>query len=401
MSSRFAPVLTWQDLPSTTTPWDKANIERHEKAIGAAYAGEGCVDLDEPQFTSGGTTDDQRLTAALSHCAAQTMRPWIRFPARRTAFSQGGRVPFNGMKLVGPNSPHNKNLEVEFNTNGSPPVNHMVRLTCGSGASSWFVGPAADRFDVIVKDLAIYGNSNTQFWQQTAGTLYSTTFDSLTFFGLMAGIGSQTSKALLTQTMFCGHWSSIGIAGTQFNLGGSDNALWMYGYINIGSPGGALAANNRPQMIIDSMSKTSIGYLYVTVEPDDDYGGVLLSGSSSSGGNTIFGGSFEGLNLANPAMRAPLRITGGNWNFVGGWFGQTSSTSNALGAVEQTGGNITMYGPHYMRSDATAVAFPFLYQTGGTARIRDLTSMRGGEQARVRWSDGTTVLAPLPANDLA
>lgn len=400
MSSRFTPVLTWADLPTQTTPWDKANIERHEVAIGAAYAGEGCVDLDEAQFTNLGTTDDQRLTSALTFCAAQTMRPWIRMPARRIQFATGGRVPYNGLKICGPNSPHNKNLEIEWTSTASAPVNHEIRLTCGNGASSWFVGPAAARYDVIVKDLAFYGNSTTQFWQQTAATLYSATFDSLTFYGLMAGIGSETSKALITQVMFAGHWSAISIAGTQFNLGGSDNALWMYGYLNMGTPGGAIANAGRPQIIIDSMSKTSVGYLYITLEADDDYSGLLLSGGTSFGGVTFFGGSFEGRGVTQPSMRAPIRVTGGNWTFVGGWYGQTSSASNALGVVEQTGGNIAMHSPHYMRSDATAVTFPFLYQTGGTAKIHDLLSMRSGEQARVRWADTTTVLAPLPVNVL-
>ncbi len=88
--------------------------------------------------------------------------------------------------------------------------------------------------------------------------------------------------------IFSGHWTVIGFTDTQFTLGGSDCSLWEGGFINIGPP--SAAGNGAPQIIFDYLSKTNVGYMYVTC--NNDWGGLTVKGNAKNHVR-IWGGSFE------------------------------------------------------------------------------------------------------------
>ncbi len=99
-----------------------------------------------------GSTDDAKLTAALSYAQAQTFIPAIQFPAREVVLSLS-RTPFSGMKLIGPGGYGGpKNLELASGKYASG----RVRLNVGVGTSSWMVGTGT-LYDIFVGNIAFYG----------------------------------------------------------------------------------------------------------------------------------------------------------------------------------------------------------------------------------------------------
>ncbi len=318
-----------------------------------------------------GANDDAKLTAALSYAAAQTHIPAIVFPARNISFSTGGRIPFNGMKLVGPPGCIGpKNLEL-----GIKLANHVITLSVGVDASAWFNG-TADTYNVYMEGLAIQNGGSSQFWNQASGTLYASEFKSLTFYGMTHIFGSATAKCNMMQVGFTGMWQVIGGVGLQFYLGGADCNLWMNGYCNFGNGGSGAGAY---AVTFETLSSSNIGYFYITNL--GGWAGMLLSGTGT--GTSFHGGTYEGL-PGTFATAPPITITGGDWTFHGGAFDFT--TTPAQGIVVQSGGRVAFFGPS-MNSGASP---PFLYQTGGSAVIAAPVGAGGGASFPVRWSDGTT-----------
>jgi hypothetical protein len=306
-----------------------------------------------------GASDDAKLDAALTYAAAQTYIPTIQFPARTLNLSKS-RVPFSGMKLIGPAGHGPKNLELASGkyTNGK------VRLTCGSGSSSWFVAGSQNLYDIYIGNMAFHGNATSQFWEQSAGTLYACQFHSLTHYGFKHVFGSPASKALFTQVIFSGHWTNIGAQDTQFMIGGSDNALWRDGYINIDNAG---IFPGRYQIIFSSLSNTSLGYVYLTCSGGTR--GLLVEGSASD--VTFFGGTYEGYKSYDPAPGNLVRVTGGNVAFYGTRFGQAMGSPDASehGFVEVTSGNVLLHRPIF-DPGSTGASVPLAYVSGGKLEVQ-------------------------------
>lgn len=338
----------------------------------------GVVFLDE----FAGASDDAKLTAALSYAAAQTHIPAIQFPARDINLSTAGRVPFNGMKLIGPSGSGGP-AQLELS---SAYANHRILLSVGSDASAWFNGAGLTLYDVYVSGLAFQNANNaSQFWAQPSGTLYACEFNALTFYGMTHIFGSATVKALCTQVIFSGMWEVIGGNGTQFYIGGSDCCFWVPGYCNFGN-GGSVNADTYG-VKFETLGKSSVGYLYLTCL--GGWSGMLLSGGGT--GVSFHGGTYEGLNAGNPTTGTPVTITGGDWSFHGASF---SFVTTAAGIINQSGGTVALYSPAY--SPAAASPSPLIYQTGGSAVVLAPAGV-GGANVPVRWSTGSTVNLPFNA----
>lgn len=359
-------------------------------AVGTVSSRTECGQVYVDDFA--GADDAAKFTAARSHALAQTRVPWIVLPAR--VFNTGSSTwPIaNGLKVRGPgfwNAPMNEEVAAGAGVVGK------WQTSCGSGTSALF-SATGTVYDVCFSGITFHGGPTSQIFRSTVNA-YACQWDNLTFYGCKSAFGdyANAEKFLLTQCDFTGHWNHQGVAGTQYFLGGSDNNLWRGGYINI-DVGGTPPSAGAPSIVLDSMSKTNVGYIYMTCR--STWGGVVINGAQECN-IAFFGGSYEGVSAASPAAYSPITINGGTNSFFGPWVGQTySGTTN--GVVTQTGGIAHFYSPVYNRASAAPATYPWLYQTGGTARIYSPVCLTVGEQIRVRWSTGVTDTAALPANGI-
>lgn len=349
----------------------------------------GVVELD----AFPGATDDAKLTAAMSFAAAQDKRPAIRFPARDVTLTQGGRVVYDGMKLVGPAGADGpKNL-----TSGtSPMLTHRVNVAVGGGSSALFVeNGSTDVYDVQIRDLAFQAtNTGSQFYHGPTRALFACQFHSLSFDSFLSVFGTPTDAANIVQVVFSGHWTVAKGYACQFHLRGADNSLWNDAMLNIDTT--RAAPGSEPYYVkFNGISKTKVGYIFGTAAPG--WSVLSLNGSGSLGGNSFFGGTLEGL-PGTPATQ-PLVVIGGSggvWNFFGTMFNYVAS-AGIDGAIVQYDGRLNLHDVTYVRHSATAVTWPLLYQAGGSARVTDPFAGTAGESVRVRWSSGAVT---TPANAL-
>ncbi len=373
------------------SPADGQTIQRSGSywvnAVPTGGASGGVVQLDD----FAGANDDAKFTAALNYAASQSRIPWIQFPARQVNLNQGGRVPFTGMKLVGPGpgASSAKNYEVSGGAN----VNHRINLQAGitTGNNALFVH-TGNIYAVTVADLNFTSNNNAQFWHQPSGTIYSAEFRSLNFYGMRHVFGTPSQKALMTAVSFTGFWGCNSYDATvgmpQFHIGGSDCSFWMGGWINIGS---ATVGNGGYIMRFDTLGKTNIGYIYCTARNGDL--GIRCSGNSP--GLCFFGGSYEGQNADDPCYGNVIRVEGGTVRFRDPWiaFGMTNPTANggnSQGMIHVTGGQVLIDGATYERATGVAETVPLVYVSGGEVRVHNI--MRSGSwtgKPRVLHAGGT------------
>jgi len=386
--SQGATGATGQGVPTGGTTGQvlakssNANYATEWVTVSGAGGEPGIVELD----SFAGANDDAKLTAALDYASSQSRIPWIRFPARQVNLNQGGRTPFTGMKLVGPGpgASSAKNYEVGGGVN----VNHRINLQSGvgTGNNALFVS-TSEVYSITVAELNFTANNSGQFWHQPSGTMYSCEFRSLNFYGIRHVFGTPSAKALMTAVSFTGFWgvnSYDNQATPLFHLGGSDNSLWMGGWINIGSgsPG-----NGGYIIRFDGLSKTNVGYIYLTARNGDL--GIRCSGSNS--GLCFFGGSYEGQNAGDPCYGNVIRVEGGTVSFRDPWlaYGMVNPTGpnggNSQGMIHITGGQVLIDGPRYARATGVGEAVPMIYVGGGEVRVRN--AMRNGS-----WSGKPRVL---------
>lgn len=334
----------------------------------------GVVQLD----SFAGANDDAKLTAALSYVQAQSRMPYIQFPARDITLNKT-YTAFTGMKLIGPNSPGPKNLEIQ----GGKPVNHRVMLgsNIGTGSKSLFVG-SGSIYDVYVSNLAFQGNFNQQFWDQPTGTLYACEFNSLTFYGFKHVFGRTDAKALLTQVIFTGHWTDLAFSDTQYNIGGSDNDFWVNGYLNIGSsnPGGA----GKYMLRFDGIGKTNVGPVYVTAES----GWLGVDVANANKGITFFGPRLEGRNAGTPCDGAVIRVRAGFVRLVSPWIAYamanpTAHGGSSQGVIHVDGGNVVVDSPMYERAGSVGESVPFVYAAGGRVAVNNVGAVGSWSQPPV------------------
>ena len=342
--------------------------------------GSGVVQLD----SFAGANDDAKLTAALSYAASQARIPWIQFPARTVTLNQGGRVPFTGMKLVGPGGfGGSMNPEVNFG-GGHPNTSHRITLgaSIGTGTNALFNGAAAGEINAVtVSNLCfVCPGRNAQFWHgpySSGANLYSCQFDNLSFMAMRHIFGTSTQSVAFTGVRFSGFWvvnSFLDGSGsqnpTQFHITGSDNELWMGGWINIeGSDPGS--DTGSWMIILDNLGKTNVGAIYATAR----YGwrGIRVTGNAD--GLTFYGPRAEGRNAGSPCHGSVIRIEGGAVTIRDGWIAYGMGSPSSFGGgnngmIQITGGQVLLDGLRYSRATGVAETVPLVYASGGVVEAR-------------------------------
>jgi hypothetical protein len=324
----------------------------------------GYVTLDS--FQTGSLTDDQLLTDAMTYMQAQTYRPTLVLGNRLHTFTTTGRVPFNGMRIIG-STPGPKNPEIAAALGGS-----TAQINVGTGTSSWWNGNGADRYDIYFGDLTITStNAVSQFWHQSINTLYACEFHSLTFYGLQHIFGTPSAKALFTQVQFTGHWTSLGAQDVQFTVGGADNNLWLDNRCNL-QANTSVAGADRYQLVIDNMDKSNVGAgLYCTAE--NNWRGVKVIGSGSTRTLNFWGPIIEGRAAGTPCVGTLLRIESHNVKLWGVRFAFAMSAPDAgeNGVVEVTGGDVSAWGCMYERATGVAETVPMFYCSAGRCSVKE------------------------------
>ena len=329
-----------------------------------------------------GATDDAKHVAAWAAAAAASRKPILQYPARTFGPLSTPIAAFSGMRAIGPDhsgSDGPKNQEISSGNF----VPHRVNVSCGTGTSSLFVQSSTIQ-EVVFANISYRGTSSSQWWHNTDGNSYSIypgQFHSLAFDNFNSVLGNTADQFTCTQFIFSGHWTVLNFQNTPLHIGGSDNSLWMTGFINLNSPA-SVAGAGRPILHLDYLEKTNVGYVYITAE--NGWSGVRIEGPIKR--NIQFhGGVFEGRSAGNPATYPVIDIRGGHTTFYGPNVGQVVNT-NANGAIVQSGGVVELYSPHYYKATAAATTFPMFYQSGGVASIVRPFSGDGSD-IRIRWKD--------------
>ena len=327
-----------------------------------------------------GATDDAKHVAAWTAAANATRKPILQYPARTFGPLSTPIVAFSGMRAIGPDSTGSDGPKNQELSSGNY-VPHRVNVSCGTGAASLFVQSETLR-EVVFMNISWSGTASSQWWHNTNGnsyTIYPGQFHSLAFDNFNSVLGNSTNQFTCTQFIFSGHWTVLNFQNTPIHIGGSDNSLWMTGYINANSPA-SVAGGGKPILHLDYLEKTDIGYVYVTAE--NGWSGVRIEGPVSRAVR-FYGGVFEGRAAGNPATYPVIDIRGCHTVFHSPSVGQVTT---ANGAIVQSGGVTELYSPHYYKATAVGATYPMFYQTGGIASI--VRPFSGdGNAIRIRWKD--------------
>jgi hypothetical protein len=294
-------------------------------------------------------TDDVLLTRALAYAAAQTQTPAIVIPPLRPCtFTQTGRTPFTGMKIVGvpPAGSFWQNAEVSSGKN----LISKVRLNVGNGAAAWFHG-VAETFSVNFANIGFDSSNNaSQFFNQPLanGTAYCWGFHNLSFQNFKHVIGNPTTPAALTLCTTTGQWNVTTAKGRQFDLVGSDNAFWIDSRLNLGPGGGGTFDGAGEYLCHFGTAKSKYGPIYITA--DDNWRAILLDGTMQyQAGNIYSGMTIEGRNADDASPGTLIRINGGGHTFYGldlnyGMANRTGTFASDNGLIHMTGGEVCLDG---------------------------------------------------------
>lgn len=315
-------------------------------------------------------TDDQRINAALAEQNSNTgdNRPPVILPCRPMTWTTP-KTLFSGMTIIGARNSGQKNPELASGTYMSAP-----EITLGgsvsSGTSSLFNSPGSACYDIFMSDFAVQGSAGASTHQfldfPTPATLYACEFRSLSFNFMRSVFGRKDRICAFTQVNLSGVWTMNNLWDTQMALGGSDNSLFMHGYVNIGPSGSAAQtgsyANSSYEILMSSLSNTDVGYIYASML--NGWRGLRVTGASSS--LNFFGGVYEGYKstrqnglLSGPAPGTTVRLDNGSGNFYGTFIGQGMDNPDAAenGLVQVNGGEWNFFGPNFYGANmATANA---------------------------------------------
>ena len=366
----------WVSGPAGGTPLSAARLNHIEDGIAAAHQLAGGILLDS--FPG---DDDQKLTAAIAYQRSRSGMPPIVLGERNHVFHQSRKL-YSGLKIIGARPSGPKNLELA--SSGYVPTRVTLGRDIGSGGSSWWVAPREDVYDVFMADFAVQGDTGRSVHQfldcpTTGGSpLYACEFRSLSFDFMRSVFGRRDRPCALTQVIFSGHWTANNLWDTQFTVGGSDNSLWMGGQINIGpssSPQQA-AGHDDFEMIFTSLSKTNVGYVYLTAL--NGWRGLKITGDSGMG-LFLYGGTYEGYRAtgterSGPAPGSLIRIEGGSGAFYGPSVGQGMARPHAgeRGLIHQVGGEWSVFGISFFRGSMSD-RVPCIHQAGGRMTVLGAT----------------------------
>ncbi len=316
-----------------------------------------------------GTTDDEKLTNALSALAAETYPRAIGLDNREYNFGVMGRIAYDGLRIHGPEGYANPERR------GQTKMPSFINF---SGAGSWFLNPL---------DTSVYSCS---FWnlsfgldadvnvlgQNGGGTWYCLSMQNIFSSGIKSICGTVATSLKITAASWTGDWQINNCYNSAFHLGGSDNVLWSDGILIDSGSAFAPAGTNQYHIWLDSMEKTPVGALYMTCQPG--WSGVKIDGpgfnstSSNQGGPIWFNnGRIEGRNTNDPADGSLVRMNGGIAEFNNTWFGYAMEVpadagDSPRGVIHHTQGQLDVIGCTYDTAAVVSEDVPFVFTDIGT-----------------------------------
>lgn len=327
-----------------------------------------------------GTTDDEKLNAALVYVSEQPRRPSIMLPGRDLYFNVPQKY-FSGLRIIGPSIGW-QNPEISGSNASFVPSVVYLGPDIGIEENSWMSG-IGTTYDVTFKSITFRGTGVQQVFHHdfdTAGTCYAGRFDSLTFWGVKHALGSPAKPFSTTLSHFTGEWTNVGVTDVQYSLRGSDNWLWTSGVLNYGWNG---TTGGKYLMRLSNMSKSFMANLYLTAR--NGQRALLIEGTASNQGSLIISNSvFEGQNLNDPAMGALIKQTGGfatiRDSSINFYMADPTQYTDAKdkAAVEVSGGNLLIDGCYSARATATSSLVPVaaVYKNG-KLRVRNWLGVKG------------------------
>lgn len=334
----------------------------------------GVVSVDEPQFTG---TDDQRVAAAMSYAAAQTVPPQIQFSAK--SYTLNNAYPlFDGCAWIGTTA--RGNAELSGNKG-------CVKTTIHANYSGVFLdGSAGGAYnsgyvmDLSIRNIMFVGSNSGTQWLGcgSSGALHGSEIREVGCTGFHSVLGSQSQKLGFTTSIITDFDVNNSSTG-GIHIGGSDN-VFFFGHCNIDSPTSMLStysSTGQYHVWFDFCEKTAVGPFYITCE--GGWQGIKVSGPTNpatDGGNGnnggpiwIRGAKVEGRNAGAPCSGANVRVEGGILVLSDSWVSYGMNSPSGLGhptqdagMIHHSGGTLNVSGVTYDRATGIAESVPFVYR---------------------------------------
>lgn len=354
-----------------------------------------------PLETFDGATDDDKLGAAMSYAAAQTMPPPILFGPRNYTLTTP-RAMYDGMTLLGVPGMGNAELSNQGTVRTRITANGGSTFLSANGGNR----SGSQQWDVAIRNIAFTGSPTTQFMGGTA-VIWCMNLRDCSWSGFKSILGSQATKLLVNLCLFDGWLSFHNSYSGAIHIGGSDNALFL-GMTNIDAGtafNSAGSANGQYHLWLDNIEKTTIGPIYLTAE--GAWNGIRVSGQgnpATSGGSNlggplwITGAKIEGRNAGAPCNGSLIRVEGGELHLRDTWLGYAMASPSTpghsptdAGVVHQTAGQLLLDGVTYDRATGVAESVPLVYSAGGESHVNHITrgSKGGAWTGRPRVSGAT------------
>lgn len=344
-------------------------------------------------------TDDQKLIAAIGAAKASNLKPLLILSAREWRFTQPIDA-YTGFGITGPTW-----RSVEQARGGNPyPCIVKVSVSGGTEASPqpWIRFQAGNTFGCYIGNLTIEGSRGSiGIGSVNNGVMWTTTLHNLSWTNFACNLGYPGRKLLMTACTFSGYWNQNNHYVAAACIGGSDNSLWTDGSLMDSPPSFRGTPSGDYHLILDYMSKTVIGPLYMTAEQGS---GIRVLGGSSTQGNTIITGArIEGRNASQSTYGALIRVEGGGLTLRDCWLGYAMSNPSAgsnpadKAVIEVSGsGELILGSVQYGLANGVTTATPLARATGSQATVvqEGYVSIFGQRRAKPSYavSSGGAVL---------
>jgi len=331
--------------------------------------------------------DDQKLAAAMNAAKATSLKPLLILSARAWRFTKPIDA-YTGFGLTGPTW-----RAVEQQRSGNP-YPCLVRLNVEGGTAAnpqpWLRFQSGNTFGCYIGNLTFEGNSGTiGIGSVNGGVAWTMTLHNLSFTNFASNLGYPGRKLLLTACTFSGYWNQNNHYVSAAVIGGSDNSLWMDGSLIDSPPHIRGEPAGEYNLILDYMSKSVIGPLYMTC---DRGSGIKVIGSSSTQGNTIIQGArIEGRNRNTPCYGALVRVEGGGITLRDCWLGYAMKNPSAgsnpsdRAVVEVSGSGEAVLGSiQYGLAEGVPLSTPLARANGPEATVvqEGYVSIHGDRRAK-------------------
>jgi hypothetical protein len=328
-------------------------------------------------------TPDQKLSTFMAAAAAETHPSSLTWDNLRYDFSVGSRVPYDGLRLVGP-----------------PGIGNAERLGQTKMASRWHLsmtGPmfklsgSTATFDSHFENLALTGGSQAVFLGMGAGATAvwrNLVVRNLTAVNLRSVIGEYASKLLITSPTFDGWWEINATYDTAVHIGGSgEGILWPAGGLFDGGGDAyniAGSSTGHPTIWLDGLEMANIGPVFITAE--DGWEGIRVNGPTynSTTGNQggpirFYGVTVEGRNAGQPCWGSLIRCIGGISQFYGLNMAHALSAPSSMGHSPADVGGLDLQSGAYVKVDG------FMWDRyTGQAETDPAIKVRSGTKLRVQ-----------------